>query len=102
MSATDDDIMQLRLSDRSQAAADFAENYLLTHPAAGNNINGSPVTVSASGLQTVYAGAASAAFFGVPNNDPRHPDVLGIAQHGVVYTGGRGKVLPSLRGNAAH
>jgi hypothetical protein len=28
----------------------------------------------------------------VPNSDPRHPDVLGIAQHGVVYTGGKGKI----------
>jgi Type I phosphodiesterase / nucleotide pyrophosphatase len=90
--ATDDDVMQLWLSDRSQAAADFAKNYLLTHSAAGNNINGSPVTVSSSGLKTVYAGAASAAFFGVPGSDPRHPDVFGIVRHGVVYTGGQAKI----------
>ena len=50
------------------------------------------MTVSASGLTAVYAGAASAAFFGVPASDPRHPDVLGIAQHGVVYTGGKSKI----------
>ncbi len=90
--STDDDGMLLWLSDRSQAAADFVKNYLLTHSAAGNNINGNAVTVSASGLKAVYAGAASAAFFGVPNGDPRHPDVLGIAQHGVVYTGGKAKI----------
>jgi arylsulfatase A-like enzyme len=90
--STDDDGMLLWLSDRSQAAADFVKNYLLTHSAAGNDVNGNAVTVSASGLKAVYAGAASAAFFGVPNNDPRHPDVLGIAQHGVVYTGGKGKI----------
>jgi Type I phosphodiesterase / nucleotide pyrophosphatase len=90
--STDDDGMLLWLSDRSQAAADFVKNYLLTHSAAGNNISGGPVTVSASGLKAVYAGAASAAFFGVPAGDPRHPDVLGIAQHGVVYTGGKGKI----------
>jgi hypothetical protein len=90
--STDDDGMLLWLSDRSQAAADFVKNYLLTHSAAGNDINGNPITVSASGLKAVYAGAASAAFSGVPNNDPRHPDVLGIAQHGVVYTGGKGKI----------
>jgi hypothetical protein len=71
---------------------DFVKNYLLTHSAAGNNIGGNPITVSASGLTTVYAGAAAAAFFGVPNGDPRHPDVLGIAQHGVVYTGGQAKI----------
>ena len=60
--------------------------------AAGNNIGGNAITVSASGLKKVYAGAASAAFFGVPVSDPRHPDILGIAQHGVVYTGGKSKI----------
>jgi hypothetical protein len=90
--ATDDDGMLLWLSDRSQKAANFVKTYLLTHSAAGNDINGNPITVSASGLTKVYAGARSAAFFGVPNSDPRHPDVLGIAQHGVVYTGGMSKI----------
>ena len=90
--ASDDDGMLLWLSDRSQTAANFVKQYLLTHSASGNNINGNPITVSASGLKKVYAGAQSAAFFGVPNSDPRHPDVLGIAQHGVVYTGGMSKI----------
>ena len=90
--STDDDGMLLWLSDRSQAAANFVKAYLLTHTAAGNNIGGNPITVSASGLKKVYAGAASAAFFGVPVSDPRHPDILGIAQHGVVYTGGKSKI----------
>ena len=90
--STDDDGMLLWLSDRSQAAANFVKTYLLTHSAAGNNIGGHPITVSASGLKKVYAGAASAAFFGVPVGDPRRPDVLGIAQHGVVYTGGMKKI----------
>ena len=84
--------MLLWLSDRSQAAADFVKSYLLTHPAAGNNISGQPMTVPSSGLTTVYAGEASADYFGVPGSDPRHPDVLGIVQHGVVYTGGTGKI----------
>jgi hypothetical protein len=90
--ATDDDGMLLWLSDRSQTAANFVKSYLLTHSAAGNNINDQPITVSSSGLKKVYAGAQSARFFGVPNSDPRHPDVLGIAQHGVVYTGGTSKI----------
>ena len=90
--STDDDGMLLWLSNRTQAAADFVEQYLLTHPAAGNDVSGNPVTVSASGLKAVYAGAASAAFYGVPDSDPRHPDVTGIAQHGVVYTGGKAKI----------
>jgi hypothetical protein len=90
--SADDDGMLLWLSDRSQTAANFVKNYLLTHSASGNNINDQPVTVSSSGLTKVFAGAQSAAFFGVPNGDPRHPDVLGIAQHGVVYTGGTSKI----------
>jgi hypothetical protein len=90
--ATDDDVMLLWLSDRSQAAADFVKSYLLTHTAAGNDINGNPVTLSVSGLRAVYAGVDSANIFGVPVREPRHPDVLGIAQHGVVYTGGHGKI----------
>src|SRR5262249_24961397 len=68
--ATDDDGMLLWLSDRSQAAANFAKNYLLTHPAPGNNISDAPITVSSSGLRHVYAGSQSAALFGVPNGDP--------------------------------
>ena len=90
--STDDDVMQLWLSDRSQAAADFAKAYLLSNSAGGNDVNGAAKTVSSSGLTTVYAGAESANFFGVPNSDPRHPDVYGIVQHGVVYTGGQGKI----------
>jgi len=90
--STNDDGMLLWLSDRSQTAANFVKNYLLTHSAAGNNINDQPITVSSSGLRKVYAGAQSAKFFGVPNSDPRHPDVLGIVQHGVVYTGGTAKI----------
>ena len=90
--STDDDGMLLWLSDRSQPAANFVQHYLLTHTAAGNNISGKPITVSASGLRKVYAGAQSAAFFGVPNGDPRHPDVLGLGQYGVVYTGGMSKI----------
>jgi len=90
--STDDDGMLLWLSDRSQAAAGFVRHYLLTHTAAGNDINGDPVTVAASGLRTVYAGTAAAAYFGVPAGDPRHPDVFGIVRHGIVYTGGKGKI----------
>ena len=90
--AVDDDGMLMWLNDRSQAAANFTRHYLLTHPAAGNNINGNPVTVSSSGLKAVFAGAQSAKLFGVRGGDPRHPDILGIAQHGVVYTGKKSKI----------
>ncbi|HEY1518312.1 MAG TPA: hypothetical protein VGF91_17930, partial [Solirubrobacteraceae bacterium] len=68
------------------------KSYLLSHPATGNTVNGGSRTLSSSGLSTVYAGEAAADFFGVPGGDPRHPDVLGLVQHGVVYTGGTGKI----------
>jgi hypothetical protein len=90
--STDDDIMQLWLSDRSSAAADFVRAYLQSHPATGNTIAGGSRTVTSSGLSAVYAGDGAARYFGVAPSDSRHPDVLGIAQHGVVYTGGRSKI----------
>jgi hypothetical protein len=82
---SDDDVMLWWLSNRSQAAANFTKHYLLTHTAVADNIHGQPLTVPASGLAKVYAGAASAAYFGVPNSDPRHPVIFGIVQHGVIY-----------------
>jgi hypothetical protein len=90
--STDDDVMQLWLSNRSQAAADFVKKFLLTHSATGNTVTGAARTLSASGLKTAYAGAEAAKFFGVPVSDPRHADVFGIVQHGVVYTGGKAKI----------
>jgi hypothetical protein len=82
---SDDDVMLWWLSNRSQAAANFVKHYLLTHTAVAHNIDGKPLTVPASGLSKVYAGAESAAYFGVPNSDPRHPVIFGIVQHGVIY-----------------
>jgi hypothetical protein len=90
--STDDDGMLLWLSDRSPAATGFVKNYLLTHSAAGNDINGSAITVPTSGVKRVYAGAEAAKLIGVPYLDPRVPDIIGIAEHGVVYTGGQAKI----------
>jgi hypothetical protein len=90
--STDDDGMLLWLRSRSQAAASFAKNYLLTHSAAANNIADNPITVAKSGLRKVYAGAGAAAFIGVRRSDPRHPDIIGLARHGVVHTGGTAKI----------
>ncbi len=90
--ATDDDAIMWWLSDRSQAAATFARNYLMSHTATGNTVTGAPRTLAHSGLKQVYAGRAAAQYFGVPVSDPRHPVVWGVVQHGVVYTGGRSKI----------
>jgi hypothetical protein len=90
--STDDDAMLLWLTDRSQVAAEFAKTFLLAQSGQGNDITGAPKPFTASGLATVFAGSAAAKFFGVPAGDPRVPDLFGIVQHGVVYTGGKGKI----------
>ncbi len=92
LGATDDDAIQWWLTDRSQAAASFAARYLMSHPATGNTAPGGVRTLASSGLQKVYAGEAAARFFHVPVSDPRHPDIWGQVQVGVVYTGGKGKI----------
>jgi hypothetical protein len=45
----------------------------------------------------VYAGAAAAGYVGVAPGDTRVPDVLGVAQHGTVYTGKKGKIADLSR-----
>ena len=79
-------------SDRSRTATDFARNFLLNHAGAGNDINGNPKAYTASGLKNVLAGADAAAYFHVAVGDARVPDVFGVSQYGVVYTGGKGKI----------
>ncbi len=90
--AIDDDVMLIWLTDRSGAAAAFARAYLLSHGGIGNDITGAPKAYVASGLARVYAGPAAAAFIGVPAGDQRVPDLIGIAQPGVVYTGKKSKI----------
>jgi hypothetical protein len=83
--ASDDDGILWWLSNRSQAAASFVKHYLLTHKVVGVNVHGKKVTLSASGLSTVYAGTGAAALFHVPVSDPRHPVVVGVVQPGAIY-----------------
>jgi hypothetical protein len=92
VAGTDDDAVMMYINPKTQEAADFVRNYLLTHSATGNTADGGSRTLSQSGLRTVFAGASAARYFGVPVSDPRHPDIWGIVQHGVVYTGGKGKI----------
>jgi Type I phosphodiesterase / nucleotide pyrophosphatase len=90
--SVNDDGMLLWLSDRSSAAASFAKTFLLNHNGTGNDSGGNPKAYTASGLSQVFAGADAANYFHVPAGDPRVPDVFGISQYGVVYTGKKGKI----------
>jgi hypothetical protein len=90
--ATDDDAMLLWLTDRSPAATTFARNFVLAQSGSGTDSGGGPRAFSHSGLQTAYSGADAARYFKAPPGDPRVPDLVGVTQHGVVYTGGTGKI----------
>jgi hypothetical protein len=81
--------MLLWLNDRSQTATEFAREFLSNYNDASASVDGKPV--SSAGLTQIYTGAAAARLMGVPVTDPRVPDVIGIAQYGVVYTGHKGQ-----------
>jgi len=87
-----DDGMLIWLNDRSPEAESFASAFLLGHSGVGNDISGNPKPYTASGLKQIYAGADAAGFIGVPFADARVPDIVGISQYGVVYTGKQGKI----------
>src|ERR1700736_2509223 len=84
----DDDGILLWLSDRSDAATDFAGQFLLNY--SGVSVDGKPF--KSAGLWQVYTGAAAAQLIGVDVSDPRVPDVIGISQYGVVYTSHQAKI----------
>ena len=86
----DDDGMLLWLNDRSSTATDYARNFLLNYNDSSASVDGKPV--SSAGLSQVYTGQAAAQLIGVDQSDPRVPDVIGIAQYGVVYTGHKAKI----------
>ncbi|MFI1508041.1 alkaline phosphatase family protein [Streptomyces sp. NPDC020597] len=90
--SVDEDAMLLWLTDRSQAATEFAKRYLLAQSGTGTDINAAPRTFTRSGLSKVYAGKAAAHYFHVEAGDTRVPDIFGLAQYGVVYTGGTKKI----------
>jgi hypothetical protein len=94
--SVDDDGMLVWLSDHSPAAQSFAKGYLLSHSAPAN-VSTDPkgtfsTTVTSSGLSSVAVGFAADRLVHAPLGSPRVPDVIGIAQYGVVYTGGVAKI----------
>ncbi len=88
----DDDGVLIWLHDRSAAASGFAKDFLLGYSGTGTDINGNPKPYTKSGLTQVRAGTTAANYFNTQVGDPRVPDLIGTAQVGVVYTGGKGKI----------
>jgi len=84
----DDDGMLLWLNDRSDTATDYARQFLVNY--SDSSVDGK--TFTSAGLYQVYTGDAAARLIGVDQSDPRVPDVIVIAQYGLVYTGGKKKI----------
>ncbi|HSP39560.1 MAG TPA: hypothetical protein VLR26_17610 [Frankiaceae bacterium] len=98
-----DDGMLLWFSNgnRTPQAAAFASRFLAHYSGNGTGSDGTakattlagqPVGYNRAGLQKIYAGDAAARYIGTAKSDPRVPDLIGLAQHGVVYTGGTSKI----------
>lgn len=96
-----DDGMMIWLSDRSDAAQTFAKQFLIDYHGDGTgndgratatDIQGNPKAYTQAGNADIYAGKDAAAYIGVPFDDARVPDLIGVAQVGTVYTGGKGKI----------
>jgi len=96
-----DDGMMIWLSDRSDAAQTFAKQFLIDYhgdgtgtdgQATATDIQGNPKAYTQAGNADIYAGKDAAAYMGVPFDDVRVPDLIGVAQVGTVYTGGKGKI----------
>jgi len=103
--AMDDDGILLWLNDRSKTATDFAKTFLLGY--AGNGIgsdasgNKTVQPFTSSGLIQLFAGADAANFMGITAaNDDRVPDIIGIADHGTVYAGGKLSKIAEHGGNS--
>jgi hypothetical protein len=90
--AIDDDGVLMWLSDRTAVGTGFASSFLAHSSGTGNDVNGAPKPYTSAGLAHIYAGREAADLIGVPVTDARVPDLIGIAQQGVVYTGGKGKI----------
>jgi type I phosphodiesterase/nucleotide pyrophosphatase len=101
--AVNDDGWLMWTTDRSAAATTFAKSFLAGYNGNGTgsdgkakatDIQGNARAYTSAGLQPdkIFAGADAAAFMGIAAGDPRVPDVIGVAQYGTVYTGGKGKI----------
>jgi hypothetical protein len=91
--AVDDDGMLMWFDNQwrdDPAAAPFAKAFLEGYDVPGGSVDGKDI--SSAGLSQIYAGADAARLFGVSPADPRVPDLVGISQYGVVYTGKKGKI----------
>ncbi|RTL32583.1 MAG: phosphodiesterase [Burkholderiales bacterium] len=103
--AMDDDGVLLWLNDHSEAAAQFAADFLVHYAGTGigSDAAGNKVAKSftSAGLKKILAGHEAAEFIGVSAHDDRVPDVIGIAKQGSVYGGAKLSKIAEHGGDAA-
>jgi hypothetical protein len=90
--SVDDDAMLIWLRDRSARVTSFAKNFLRGHTGSATTSTGTPSPTPPPDSPRSTPGVDAAGYFDVQPGDPRVPDVLGVTQVGVVYTGGKGKI----------
>lgn len=102
--AIDDDGILMWLNDRRNKALSFAQNFLRNYSGmgVGSNPDGTPNSkaFSQAGTRAIYVGKEVADLFGVKQNDGRVPDLVGIAQQGVVYAGSKLSKIAEHGGDA--
>jgi len=81
--------------DRTELADQFATAFLQRYAGSGTGADGRakstdiakrPVAYRSADLRKFYAGPAAAQFVGTSAADTRVPDLIGVVQHGAVYT----------------
>jgi hypothetical protein len=102
--AIDDDGILMWLNDRRNKALAFAKSFLLNY--SGSGVGSDPLgnkttkAFSQAGTKTIYVGKEVADLIGVKQNDGRVPDLVGIAQQGVVYAGSKLSKIAEHGGDA--
>lgn len=91
-----DSVLLMWLSDRSTEALQYVRNTLWSTTSPANLVTDPKgthsATVAHAGLASISVGAEADKVLGAPVDDTHAPDVLGIVQPGVVYTGGVKKI----------
>jgi Type I phosphodiesterase / nucleotide pyrophosphatase len=94
--SVDDDVRLLWLSNRTSAALSFVARSLWQYTAPVNLVTDPKgvfsATVSSSGLARIFTGAAADRLMAARVGDSRTPDLVGLVQPGVVYTGNVKKI----------
>ena len=105
--AIDDDAVIMWLNDRSEKAPEFAQHFLRNYSGtgigsdpAGNKIS-KPFTSAGLQPHRIYVGEEAAELMGAKPGDTRVPDVIGIAQYGTVWAGGKLSKISEHGGDAA-